>query len=395
MAMTTDGFVLAPGEGLDSARGGRMAIKARATRPSSSARRSITNGEAPSTAHAGMIRIRNSTERRDGMAGSEHPGDTLTRVALPRRRVLALIGGTACAGLLAACGTGTAPTQTPRPPAANTPATASPTAASVPQPTGTAAAGQVLVIEAVEYAFKTMGSIPGGPTTVQLRNRGAESHQAQLLLLNPGVAPDQVREALRQGPGAAAPLATFTGGPGIVAPGATSEVVLDLRAGQYLIACFVPGPDHIAHAAKGMLLPLTVGAPTTTMPMPAVAGTITLRDFAFAMPATFPAGRRLYQVVNAGPSAHELQLLRPAPGKTVADVLAWNGRFANPGTDPAAGPLPADSIGGMQTLSAGGSGTLVLDLPPGAYVAACNVHDQSGATHAHLGMIQGFSVTPA
>jgi hypothetical protein len=40
----------------------------------------------------------------------------------------------------------------------------------------------------------------------------------------------------------------------------------------------------------------------------------------------------------------------------------------------------------------------VLDLPPGEYVATCDVHDQSrpdGALHAHLGMIQAFSVTAA
>lgn len=256
----------------------------------------------------------------------------------------------------------------------------------------------MLVIEAVEYAFRTLGSIPGGPTTVRLQNRGAEPHMAQFLRLNPGVAPEQVQGALRQGPAAAAPLVTSAGGPGLVMPGATSEVVLDLRAGQYLIACFFPAPDHVTHAAKGMLLPLTVAPPTTVAPMPAVAGTITLRDFAFAMPTTFPAGRQLYRVVNAGPQDHEMQLQRPAPGKTVGDVLAYFARFADPLADPAAGPPPADLIGGMTALSAGESGTLVLDLPPGEYVATCDIHDQTRpehALHAHLGMIQSFRVTAA
>lgn len=39
------------------------------------------------------------------------------------------------------------------------------------------AAEQTLTIKAVDYGFQTMGSIPGGVTTLQLQNLGKEPHQ--------------------------------------------------------------------------------------------------------------------------------------------------------------------------------------------------------------------------
>src|SRR5947209_1153789 len=150
-----------------------------------------------------------------------------------RRRFLALTGGFAASAILAACG-GSAATDTPRPSSPTTgaaPTTAAASAATSPiraagsVTTGTTAAGttttgttttgttavgsattgtttagsgQVLAIDASEYAFKTLGSVPGGVTTVQLRNIGKEPHEAQFIKLNPGVTLDQVIAALQQ-----------------------------------------------------------------------------------------------------------------------------------------------------------------------------------------------------
>src|SRR5258707_11078773 len=91
---------------------------------------------------------------------------------------------------------------------------------------GTQGGGQTLIIEAFDFGYKTLGSIPGGVTTVQLKNTGSELHHAQFMLLNPGVTTEQFGAALRQGPDAAFALATVAGGASMIAPNGMTEVVL-------------------------------------------------------------------------------------------------------------------------------------------------------------------------
>ncbi len=323
-----------------------------------------------------------------------------------RRRFLALAGGMAGATILTACGsTGTA-TGTPKP-AAPTTVAAAPTSAVAASVNPTAASGsaaastggiQTMVIEAFDYGFRTLGSIPGGPTRVQMKNTGKEPHHAQFMLLNAGVTSEQLGAAFAKGEQGLSEmfgLVTQTGGPATVRPGSSStDVILDLKEGQYLIACFVPGADHIPHVAKGMVMPLKVtAAPAATAVAPAVNGTITLFDFNFTMPDTLPAGKSMYTVTNTGAQFHEFRIGQLAPGKTLADAKAF--LDPAPNTPPPAGPPPVAPVGGMNALTKGNSGIVVLDLMPGDYVALCNVPDQSkpnGDPHVHLGMIKGFTV---
>lgn len=325
--------------------------------------------------------------------------------AMHRRRFLAWAGGLAGASILAACGgTGTA-TGTPRPsgPTATAPAAPASSAPAVPSAVratpvlgsaaveGSGTGGlPAMVIEAFDYGYRSLGNIPAGPTRIQLKNSGKEDHHAQFLLLNPGVSLAQVDAALQKGSDGADGLLTYVGGPGGTAPGGSAEVILDLKEGQYLLACFLRGADHLPHFAKGMRMPLTVATPTAGAPSaPAVNGAITMFDFNFTMPDTLPAGRSLYTVTNTGAQYHELGVGRLLPGKTADDFKTF--------FDPAArgGPPPGVPMGGMQALTRGASGIVVLDLAPGDYVALCSVPDQSkpqGEAHAHLGMVKGFTV---
>ncbi len=293
-----------------------------------------------------------------------------------RRRFLALAGGMAGAAILTACGsTGTA-TDTPKP-AAPTTVAAAPTTAITGSVNPTAASGsaaastggiQTMVIEAAEYGFKTMASIPGGLTTIQIRNLGREPHYAHFFRLNDGVTAEQYIAALQQAlksraASGADPLAIQVGGPATASPGATVTVIQDLRAGQYVIGCFVPNAQGVPHAALGMLLPLTVTAPTgPAAATPAVNGVITLNDAGFELPGAIPAGKSMYRVVNAGTMPHEFSLLGLTPGKTAADLKAYF-------SAPPAGPPPLISGAGIAGLDPGQSGIIVLDLVPGAYAA--------------------------
>jgi len=118
---------------------------------------------------------------------------------------------------------------------------------------------------------------------------------------------------------------------------------------------------------------------------PEDATTFTMKDFAFEMPGTLPAGKATYKVVNAGPQPHELGVLKLAPGKTDEDVLAWDSAPS--------GPPPFESVGGINAFSADGSGYMTLDLAPGEYLAVCHIPDPvSGVAHLHLGMTRHFTV---
>lgn len=235
------------------------------------------------------------------------------------------------------------------------------------------ATGQTLVIKAVDYGFQTMGSIPGGLTTIQLQNLGKEPHQAQLGRLKDGVTYDQfvaaAKSDLANNGNTSDEMVTPVGGPNAVVAGSTCEVIQDLKAGQYVLICFIPNAMGMSHAALGMILPLTVTAPTgAAVAPPTVNGTITLKDDNFDL-ATLPAGRSLYRVVNGGTQPADFQLLGIAPGKTLADVTQYVTGLGMSGGAAMmmAVPPPVTGGAGIATLAPGESGIVVFNLVAGQY----------------------------
>lgn len=312
---------------------------------------------------------------------------------LSRRRFLALLTAGTGTAALAACG-GSSATVTPQP----APVPTAPTATKAPVSTASATGSVIvgarsdmpsLVIEAVEYGFRTNGSIPAGMTMVQMKNLGQEDHQAQFLRLNDGVTLPQLQTLLQTDQSGVEKLATLVGGPGTVAAGSASAAMMNLIAGQYLLVCFIPSRDGIPHVAKGMALPLQVTTQSgATAPAPATQGMVVMKEFSFALStSTLPAGRSMVTVVNEGAQPHEFGLLRLAPGKTAADVTQYFTATTK------SGPPPFLSAGGITALSPGQKGIAVLDLMPEAYAAICFLPDAaSGKSHLQLGMIAGLTV---
>jgi hypothetical protein len=205
--------------------------------------------------------------------------------------------------------------------------------------------------------------------------------------LNEGVTHEQVAQAAQQGLAAVMQLVTFYGGPSNAEANGAAQATLDLVPGEHVFLCFIPGPDGVAHMAKGMLAPFSVRAEpaATEIVTPTAQQTVSLYDFHYSMPERIAAGRQTWQVVNDGPQVHELALFKLAPGKTVDDFLAFQ---RNP-----TGPPPFEHVGGMQFLEPGMTGWIDLDLTPGNYVANCFVPDPaSGQPHMALGMVMPFSV---
>ncbi len=240
----------------------------------------------------------------------------------------------------------------------------------------------------MDNMFMGPSSLSAGLTTVQLHNQGPAPHQLQLLRLRDGVTADQALAAAKTGnPGALLSLATVAGGPNAVATGHDQQVTVDLLAGTYLEVCFVPDPDGVSHVAKGMVSVLTVsGSPQPAKPPTAVA-TAKLSDFKFALPTPFN-GHGTLQVINNGPQPHELTILALAPGRTVADAVAFFGEATH------TGPPPFTDAGGLGAIGAGQTAWVDLDLAPGDYAAVCLVPDPAtGKPHLMLGMSAAFTVS--
>jgi plastocyanin len=261
------------------------------------------------------------------------------------------------------------------------------TAGAVSPPSGGTPGAPIPNISVVgrDFSFDAPDTVPSGAVSITFTNEGAEPHHGQIFRLNDGVTQEQLFAAFMESEGAALALGTLHGGPGTIGRGGRAEVVQDLPTGQYLFLCFIAGADDVPHIAKGMVKPFTVTASATPAAPPAADGEAEMFDFAFRLPE-FRAGPSVVEVVNLGPQYHEMNLLKLAEGKELADVFAF---FAGQ----VQGPPPFSGAGGMQGLEVNGAGWVKLDLTPGNYVAICNIPDpETGKSHAELGMVSVFTV---
>ena len=264
-----------------------------------------------------------------------------------------------------------------------------------------------VALGAQDFAYVIPDTITGGLVRIHFQNDGQEDHHAQFIRLNDGVTRAQfdsvfqtVMEAIpTEGEVAFMRLfdvATVLGGPGLVAPGVSTDVTLDLPAGEYVLMCFVPSPDGIPHLVKGMRRWLSVAAPAGEPPAAPVAdGRVDMGDFAFLDMPQLDSGQVLLEVTNSGQEPHEMVVMRLDEGveyEQVAAMLA--GPPPSEGEAPPPGPPPFRFVGGMQAIMPGAHAWVTLDLTPGNYVLVCLIPSPAngGRPHVALGMIRPFTV---
>jgi hypothetical protein len=241
------------------------------------------------------------------------------------------------------------------------------------------------VVHAKDFAFDAPDTITAGWTTFHLVNDGPGLHHMQLARLDSGKTAADAEAALKN-PGPPPHWLVMVGGPNAPAAQGQSDAVVNMTPGSYMILCMVDVPGGIPHVAEGMFRPLTVtaasGAPSTE---PTADATISLSDYAFTVSGALAPGAHVIKVVNSGAQPHEVEMMKLAPGKTPADVLAW---MQKPD-----GPPPADPIGGVAGFIPGTPNYFKTELTPGNYALFCFLPDmKDGKPHVMHGMIKEIKV---
>jgi hypothetical protein len=244
----------------------------------------------------------------------------------------------------------------------------------------------LLTVVASDFAYQAPDTIHAGLVRMRLRGAGREPHILQLVrLASPHRAEDylEYREAHGRDP----VWAVHAGGPTVVFGTDSTEVLLDLAPGEYVMLCPVQSrSDHVAHAAKGMVRALTVlPSPARRVREPRSDLTLTLVDYGFDFSTWPKPGRRIIRVENQAAQPHEVALVRLEPGMHVADVLRWAKDFE--------GPMPGRVVGGTTGLSRGEIALLDVTFAPGTYAVLCFVPDaKDGRSHVAHGMTAEFTV---
>jgi len=261
----------------------------------------------------------------------------------------------------------------------------------------------ITAVEPLTYTIDTHGQLTAGLVHLRFVNRGTAAHQAQLLRLNDGVTFAKWQADLR-GPDPNVAVfgdATTAGGATPVLPGGREDVWDVLRAGTYVVACFVPGPNGVQHIFLGMYKPFDVRGATPRDPVARERhagwpwfGTIRAHDLTYTMPRYLVDGSVIRFEDTDASDIHEVNLGKLAPGKTVADAKAWFvAASANPPRDP--GPAPFTFAGGHGAEPPGHGGWFQVEADPGRYIAFCLVpDDKTGLPHAAMGMVVGVTVLP-
>ena len=232
-----------------------------------------------------------------------------------------------------------------------------------------ARASDAVAYVAREYAFTGPDTLPAGWTTVTLLNRGKDLHHIQFIKLPAGKTAEDLRKAILHDSSRLPPWVQRRSGPNSVAPAEQATVVIHLDAGEYVLLCGIPDKQGLPHVARGMLKPLRVTAePPHPTAVPASDQTLTLEDFKFSLPRPFTVGPGTIRVINTGTQAHEVVVVKLAPGASVNDFLDT----FHPGVavSPAGKP-----IGGLVGLDPGREGYFLADFAPGRYGLICFLPD--------------------
>ena len=253
---------------------------------------------------------------------------------------------------------------------------------STPTSASPATSANAITVEAYEMGFKPSGALRPGTATITLKNTGSVAHMMATMRVKDGVTLDQVKQAMQEGEDAMAPLAADSdneasyGTPALVGAGQSSTTTaLNLKAGNYVILCFVQSNDGTPHAAQGMVDMFHVEGDTVST-TPKSDADITISDDAIKLPDGY-TGKGTFKVTNTGAKQHTLSFAKLENGTSLDQYVQYVGEQFGSGKaiDGGGGVL----MGGVDNLLPGQTTYITLDLGAGHYgYASTDNDDQMG-----------------
>ena len=259
---------------------------------------------------------------------------------------------------------------------------------------GAAAQDAPVTVEAVAsgHHFElSTNEVPSGWTTFALDNQGDEVHFLVIEKLPEGkTLQDSVAEVLppfqeamnliNEGDAAAgfAKLGElpawfaevqFMGGPGLVSPGRTAEVTVNLPPGTYVVECYVKDESGEFHSYHGMIEELIVAEESSAAAEPVADLEIRLSNAGIEASEEVEAGRHVIAVQfdeHQAPPAfgNDVHLVLLANGASREEISAWMDWSAVQGLR---SPAPAEFLGGTHEMPVGNTAYWTVDLEPGRY----------------------------
>jgi len=222
-------------------------------------------------------------------------------------------------------------------------------------------------VSATEFAFDVPSEVTGGVVEMGFTNSGGLPHEFAFARIEEGKTEADVKAVIESGGEPPRWAEDVAGVPGL-SPGQSITVTRSLEPGSYVFLCFFPDPEGTPHASLGMYELFTIAGDTGAA-LPEPDATITATDDGLQVPA-LTSGEQTVEFENGGTEPHELALVAFEPGKGIKDVDRWFGSGYQ-------GEPPVTFLGGMQTIPAGESVFLTIDLEPGVQYTALDFTTKS------------------
>lgn len=280
------------------------------------------------------------------------------------------------------------------------------------------AADGVVEVLARGLIFEAPSEIPAGWTTFRLVNQSEMVHFAAVERMPEGVGGQQHQDEvapvfqegydlLRQGETDRAMArfgelpdwfgdVVFVGGPGLTAPGLTSEATIYLEPGTYLMECWVKTAD-VFHSYNpdpqrwGMVHEFTVTQEMSQAPQPAPSLRVILSSQAgITLQGTPAAGTHTFmveyqdQTVHENFLGHDVHLARIEDDIDLDALNTWMDWTHPHGLE---SPAPVRFMGGLNEMAEGATGYFTVTLEPGRYALVAEVTNPQGK-----GMLHTFTV---
>ncbi len=230
--------------------------------------------------------------------------------------------------------------------------------------------------------FVLVERMPDGIGLRQQQDQVAPVFQEGMNLLNAGKN-DEAMAAFGKLPGWFAKV-VFMGGPGLTAPGRTSETSVFLEAGTYLLECYVKtgGRFHSYNPdpqTDGMVHQLEVVPGTDPGPRPRADVRVSLSsEGGIAVQGQLHPGPQTVEVrfddqkVYGNFVGHDVHLARLTDTTDLSDLNQWMNWMDTGGLET---PAPAEFLGGANDMPEGSSEFMQVTIEPGRYAWISEVPD--------------------